>query len=167
MGSVEGLFDIDQQVLASATACPSQRWEWKDSIFEMPAKAEQGNKSMQLWGGTLSGIDRGEFIGELTWRIDKAKPEMILKDNVIAISGTEDGNAIALFGLAHMGFDYGYVLRLERNSDGGFHLTEIARLPARGDGLVSLGQDLFAVRSAGRTIVFSSKLGILGLAMCE
>jgi hypothetical protein len=59
------------------------------------------------------------------------------------------------------------VLRLERNSDGGFHLTEIARLPARGDGLVSLGQDLFAVRSAGRTIVFSSKLGILGLAMCE
>jgi hypothetical protein len=163
----EGPFEIDQRVLAKATACPSQRWEWKDSIFKVPEQAGHGDKSLPLWGGTLSGTDRGEFIGELTWHIDKVKPEMILKDNVTAISRTEDGNAIALFGLAHMGFDYGYVLRLDRNSDGGFHLTGIARLPAEGEGLVSLGRDLFAVRSAGRMVVFSSGLGILGLAKCE
>jgi hypothetical protein len=166
MESGEGPFEIDQRVLDKAAACPSHRWKWKDSVFEMPAKVKQGDKSLSLWGGTLSGTDRGEFIGELTWRTDTDKPETILKDNVTAISRTEDGNAIALFGLAHMGFDYGYVLRLDRNG-GRFHLAELARLPADGDGMASLGPDLFAVRSAGRMIVFSANRGILGLATCE
>jgi hypothetical protein len=74
---------------------------------------------------------------------------------------------MALFGLAHMGIDYGYVLRLNRSNDGGFHLAQTAFLPAEGDALVPLGRDLFAVRSAGRVVVFSPKLGISGLAKCD
>jgi HEAT repeat protein len=167
MQSGEGPFEIDERILEKAAACPSQRWKWQDVVFEMPAKVRQSDNSLNLWGGTLSGTDRGEFIGQLTWRTDTAKPEIILTDNVTAISRTEDGNAIALFGLAHMGFNYGYVLRLDRDSEGRLHLAELARLPAEGDGLASLGPDLFAVRTAGRIVVFSANRGILGLAKCE
>jgi hypothetical protein len=167
MQMTEGPFEIDERVLEKASACPSQRWKWQNVVFEMSAKVRQSDSSLNLWGGTLSGTDRGEFIGQLAWRTDTGKSEIILKDNVTAISRTEDGNAIALFGLAHMGFNYGYVLRLDRDGEGHSHLAELARLPAEGDGLATLGPDLFAVRTAGRTVVFSAKRGILGLAKCE
>jgi hypothetical protein len=167
MDLAEGPFEINQSVLRQVAACPSHHWRWQDSTFDMPTSAKSNTRSLSLWGGTLSGTDSGEFIGELSWIKEPAQSVSILKDNVRALSAVEGTKAIAMFGLAHMGFDYGYVLRVERTPDGMFNLSEVAQLPAEGDAMVSLAPDLFAVTSASRTVVVSFSKGILGLAKCQ
>jgi hypothetical protein len=72
-----------------------------------------------------------------------------------------------MFGLAHMGFNYGYVLRVERAPDGKFNLSEVAQFPAEGNGMVSLEPDLFVVQGVGRAVIFSPSQGVLGLASCQ
>jgi len=76
-----------------------------------------------------------------------------------------EGGAIVLFGLAHMGFVDGYVVRVSQRSDGSWSLSEIARLPSTGDALASIGPSLFAAWSENRVIVFSDQ-EIVGLAKC-
>ena len=68
-------------------------------------------------------------------------------------------------GLAHMLFDYGYLLRAERKTGGKWELHRLAELPGRAAGFVMLGPDTFGVLSEGRLVVFNPD-GILGLAPC-
>jgi hypothetical protein len=78
----------------------------------------------------------------------------------------DNDGAIVLFGLAHLGFNYGYALKVSRNSDGSWTQTDIARLPAEPQGWTRLKSDRIAVLTADRVVVFSSKEGILGVASC-
>ena len=167
MVQAEDPFELNQHTLDKVAACPGRRWRWEGKTFNLAMTAESNSRSLSLWGGTLTGTDRGEFIGELSWTKQPDKPVSIVKDNVRALSLAADSQAVAMFGLAHMGFNYGYVLRVERTPDGKFSLSKAAQLPAEGAGMVSLGSDLFAVQSAGRAVVFSSSKGILGLAACQ
>ena len=79
----------------------------------------------------------------------------------------KDGDgAMVLFGLAHIGFEYGYVLRTERTSDNKWLLSEVARLPGEGEALTTIAPGVFAALSRSRVVVFT-RTGILGMAACE
>ena len=90
---------------------------------------------------------------------------MLARDNVRGMDYDNDG-AVVLFGLAHLGFNYGYALRVNRNADGSWTQKEIARLPGVPGSWTRLKSDRIAVLTAGRVVVFSSKEGTLGVARC-
>lgn len=155
---------VEADLLQPPPTCPSQRWKWQDITFGMP-KQPRHSRDVTRNGAGLVGTNDGEFGGALTWQPAGRKPELILEDNVIAME--PDGEAtMVLFGLAHLGSDYGYVVRVTRTGDSGWHLAEVARLPSEADVLATIGPGRFAAWSAGRVVVFT-KDGIEGLAACE
>jgi hypothetical protein len=119
---------------------------------------------LALGSGRLVGVNKGEWGGDLTWQPDEGQPQLLHKHNVVAIEPAE-GGAIVLFGLAHMGLADGYAVHVSQRADGGWSLTEVARMPSRADALATIGPNLYAAWSANRVVVFSDK-GILGLAGC-
>jgi hypothetical protein len=147
------------------SACPSGQWEWQGvPIPQFPAaRAEQHR--LPFTGGTLTGADWGEFGGDLRWEKPGEPAQRIIKDNVRAILPAE-GGAIVLFGLAHLGGNRGYVLRVSQRSDGGWSLTEVARLPGVPKASAAIGPNLYAALSNGKVAVFDSEK-ILGLAECR
>jgi hypothetical protein len=112
----------------------------------------------------LVGTNRGEWGGELTWNPVNGQGQLLLKHNVVAIEPAE-GGAIVLFGLAHMSFDNGYAVRVRQRDDGGWSLSEIARLPSIADALATIGPNLLAAWSENGVVVFPDQ-GIVGLAKC-
>ena len=92
-------------------------------------------------------------------------PEVLQRDNVVALEYDTDG-AIAIFGLAHMSFDYGSALKITRNADGTFNQTEVAIFPSEPTAITRLKDGKFAVLTSDRVVIFSSKDGILGTASC-
>jgi hypothetical protein len=167
--SVEGrdgaprLFFFERELLQSLPPCRSQRWEWRGTRFSQPPTATRVSR-LPLGAGELIGTDRGEFGGELRWKSAQGQEQSIIKDNVMAIVPTE-GGAIVLFGLAHLGSAHGYAVRVSQRDDGGWSLSEAARLPGRADALATIGPRLFAAWSDGRVVVFSEQ-EIVGLATC-
>jgi hypothetical protein len=150
-------------------SCPGSLWEWQGEKFKMvPGRDVEahalnfGNGNM--WGD-LVGTDHGEWSGELTWIPKQGVPVVLARDNVHGMDYDNDG-AIVLFGLAHLGFNYGYALKVTRNADGSWAQTDIARLPGEPQIWTRLKSDRIAVLTSGRVVVFSSKEGILGVAPC-
>ena len=117
-----------------------------------------------LGPGVLVGTNMGEFGGELTWQPVDGQAQLLIKDNVIAIEPCDSG-AIVLFGLAHMGLVHGYAVRVSQRGDGGWSLTELARLPSSAEALATIGPGMFAAWSENRVVVFSDQ-EIVGLARC-
>jgi len=159
-----GLFSIGGGyfgVLRSLPPCGSQQWEWNGIRFSPPSSSTRA-PSLLLGPGALVGTNMGEFGGDLTWQPINGQEQTLIKDNVIAIEPSDRG-AIVLFGLAHMGVARGYAVRVSKRDDGGWSLSEIARLPSHADALASIGSNLFAAWSENRVVVFSDK-EILGLA---
>lgn len=149
-----------------ARSCPGYTWTWKGENFKLAPGREAEAHSLSFGNrGDLVGTDHGEWGGELTWIPKQATPIVLERDNVRRMDYDNDG-AIVIFGLAHLGFNYGYALRLNRNSDGTWTSTEIARLPGEPLAWTRLKSDRIAVMTAGRVVVFSSKEGILGIAPC-
>jgi HEAT repeat protein len=163
--------DVDRWVLHPAKNCPANRWQWQGDQFPMPnptrfmQESENQPSSLRLSGGELTGVNKGEWGGEFSWHPDAGQPVTILKDTFIAMRPDGDG-AIVLFGLDH-GLDYGYALSVTRDGAGSWKTQEIARLLGEPDGLATIRPGLFAARSAGRVVVFSSAQGIQGLATCD
>jgi HEAT repeat protein len=164
-------FEINRDVLVKTPSCSGQRWVWNGTTFALAWREEgvpaRRNTSLEFASGSLHGTDHGEFGGTLTWKsVDRnTKPKVIFEDDVIGME--KDGDAaMVLFGLAHMGFEYGYVLRIERSSDNNWSLSEMARLPGDGEALTTIAPGVFAALSRGRVVVFT-RAGILGMATCE
>ena len=150
-------------------SCPGNLWKWGGENFKVvPSREVEAHAldfgSGNMWGD-LVGTDHGEWSGELTWIPKQGVPVVLIRDNVHGMDYDNDG-AIVLFGLAHLGFNYGYALKVSRNSDGSWTQTDIARLPAEPQGWTRLKSDRIAVLTADRVVVFSSKEGILGVASC-
>jgi len=112
----------------------------------------------------LIGTNRGEWGGELTWNPVNGQGQLLHTYNVVAIELAE-GGAIVLFGLAHGAFDDGYAVRLRQSDDGGWSLSEIARMPSMAGALATIGPNLLAAWSENRVVVFSDQ-EIVGLAKC-
>lgn len=150
-------------ILKPVPKCVSGRWKWRDVQFSRPSY-EAWRMSLPLGAGNLIGSNKGEFGGALNWQPDHGEVQLLHKHNVVAIEPAE-GGAIVLFGLAHMGLSDGYALHVSQRADGGWALTEVARMPSRADALATIGTNLYAAWSANRVVVFSDK-EILGLARC-
>jgi HEAT repeat protein len=150
-------------VLRSQPLCASRQWEWNGIRFSPPSSSTRA-PSLLLGPGALVGTNMGEFGGELTWQPVDGQAQLLIKDNVIAIEPCDSG-AIVLFGLAHMGLVHGYAVRVSQRGDGGWSLTEVARLPSSAEALATIGPGLFAAWSENRVVVFSDQ-EIVGLARC-
>ncbi len=155
------LFYIGRSILRSQPLCNSQRWEWNGIGFSRPTSSMH---SLTLGAGVLVGTNRGEWGGDLTWNPVNGQGQLLLKHNVVAIEPAE-GGAIVLFGLAHGGFVDGYAVRVSQRDDGGWSLSEIARMPSMADALATIGPNLLAAWSENRVVVFSDQ-EIVWLAKC-
>jgi hypothetical protein len=129
-------------------------------------RVERNGTTLDFPDGKLVGVNRGEWGGELSWQPRKAKPEVFDKENVIAILKDGD-NAVAIFGLAHMGLDYGRAMSLTRKSDAAWATGRLIQFFAEPEAITALGNGRFAVLNVGRVVIFSSGEGILGLATCK
>jgi len=163
-------FDIDHMILDRTPSCRSQHWAWNGATFKLQPHRQgpdaQGTMSLQFSDGKLEGTNLGEFGGTLKWKSlnRNSKSDVIFRDDVVGMANDGAG-AMVLFGLAHMGLAYGYVLRVIRTSDDDWKLSEVARLPAEGEALTTLAPGTFAALSRDRVVVFT-RTGILGMAAC-
>ena len=163
-------FEIDRKSLGKEVSCDSQRWAWNGTTFTLAPRSQTAdtsrNTSLVFPGGKLQGTNKGEFGGTLTWKaLDRnLKPLVIFKEDVVGMAKDGD-SAMVLFGLSHMGFEYGYVLRAERTSDNKWILFEAARLPAEGEALTTISPGVFAALGRNRVVIFT-RSGILGMAVC-
>jgi hypothetical protein len=165
-------FAIFEGFRGSLSSCPDNLWQWQGEKFKLKPIRENRDADehfLKLQNGklrgTLVGIDRGEFGGGLKWNPRHGHSELLTGENVHGIEPDGDG-AIALVGLAHLGFNYGYALALGPNADGSLNLKDVARLPGEPRGWTRLQSGRLAVLTAGRVVVFSSTEGILGVASC-
>jgi hypothetical protein len=150
-------------------SCPGNRWQWQGEMFTIQSSRDERAHSLRFGNGNfwgeLVGTDHGEWGGTLSWIPARGRPEVLDRDNVHGMDYDNDG-AIVLFGLAHMGFNYGYALKVSRNADGTWTQTEVAQLPGEPEWWTRLKSDGMAVMAGDRVVVFSSNEGILGVAPC-
>jgi HEAT repeat protein len=160
-----GLFFIDRSSFSRGyqPSCVSRRWQWHDIRFSLPPTSTRA-PSLWLGAGALIGSNHGEWGGELAWQPVNGQAQSLIKHNVVAIEPIK-GGAIVLFGLAHLGLADGYAVRVSQRGDGGWSLSEVARLPETADSLATIGPNLFAAGRKDWAVVFSDK-EILGLARC-
>jgi hypothetical protein len=151
------------------SSCRSNRWQWQNHTFALSPDPEVEAHALRFRieniAGELIGTDHGEWGGSLTWVPFQGVPAVLDRDNVHGLEYADNG-AVVLFGLAHLGFNYGYALRVVRKADGTWEQTVLARLPGEPQGHVRLDNDLIAVLSGSRVIILSMKDGILGVAAC-
>jgi hypothetical protein len=150
--------------------CKENQWKWNQETFKLSMIHEDRASSLRfrngnMWG-ELVGTNHGEWGGELAWLPYQGQAQTLLRDNVVDMKYGSDG-AIVLFGLAHMSFNYGYVLKVSRNSDGTWDESEVARLPGEPNAWTDFAPDLFAIRVHGRVVIVSTQDGIIGLATCS
>jgi hypothetical protein len=130
--------NVEQQAEAERLrACPSGRWLWKHREREFPTPTTRAAKELDVSGGRLIGLDRGEWRGELRFRSLAGQESVLSYDNVLGLMPAKDG-AIVLFGLTHMGTNRGYAMRA-RQKDGVWSLTFIDKLPGRPVAISPLG----------------------------
>jgi HEAT repeat protein len=158
-GGAARYFGVD--TLRIQPLCNSRRWEWNGIQFSQPTSS---TRSLTLGAGVLVGKDRGEFGGDLAWRPTGGEAQLLHKLNVVAIVPAE-GGAIVLVGYRHMNIADGYAVRVSQRGDGGWSLSELARLPSTADALAAIRPNLFAAWSENRVVVFSDQ-EIVGLAKC-
>jgi hypothetical protein len=78
---------------------------------------------------------------------------------------SSEGGAVVVFGLAHLGLDDGFVMRVRPDANG-WALSELLHLPGRPTGFGRIGEsDIYVVWSRGYAIVFALQ-GVLGAAEC-
>jgi len=160
---------VDSSALRDRDACSSGRWEWEKERFSLArdrSPRHKGNSILSFQDGKLVGSNFGEHGGSLSWRPESGESIEIINFNVVAI--LRDGeDAVAILGLAHMGFDDGYAVSLARRAAGSWTVTRTMQLLARPEAVAALKNGRFAVLNADRAVVLSSGEGILGLANCE
>jgi len=151
------------------SSCKSNRWQWQSQTFALTPDPEAEAHALRFrienMAGELIGTDHGEWGGSLTWVPFPGTPTVLDRDNVHGLEYADEGS-IVLFGLAHLGFNYGYALKVIRKVDGTWEQTELARLPGEPRGSVRMDNGDIAVLSGGRVLVLSQKDGILGIAAC-
>jgi hypothetical protein len=160
---------IPDGIRGKQQSCHANLWQWQGEQFKIVQGRETEAHALDfgngnVWGD-LVGTDHGEWSGVLAWIPKQGAPEVLIRDNVQGMDYDNDG-AIVLFGLAHLGFNYGYALKVSRNADGSWTRTDIARLPGEPQGWTRLKSDRIAVLTARRVVVLSSKDGIIGVVPC-
>lgn len=171
-GPGEEPMEIDRWVLHDETTCSTGSWEWQNQRFSLAKdgrlieKSERKGSRVSFQDGKLTGTNQGEWGGELSWLPNSGKPVTIDKENVLAIT-RDGGGAVAIFGLAHLGLNYGYAISLTRKPDRTWRISRTMQFFAEPEAVTDLGNRRLAVLNAGKVVVFSPSEGILGLATCR
>jgi hypothetical protein len=151
---------IESYVTEEEARHPCSDWRWQGHKIG----PDKPLTSLVLSTGRLDARDRGEWGGELAWTPKSGRPVQLVRDNFQALDPIGDGRVLALGGLAHMVFNFGYVVLLEPDG-GGWRLREVARLPGQFRSLGVIGPDTYAAFSFKRVVVFNTS-GIVGMASC-
>ncbi|HEY2009007.1 MAG TPA: HEAT repeat domain-containing protein [Rhizomicrobium sp.] len=177
--------EVNAVQVPDTSPCKSGRWRYREMNFREPrertieiALPSTGKAS----GGSLSARDIGEFGGGLFWTPQGEKPETLYETNAVALARTNK-DAVAAFGeigpyididengkhrqaMSNGPSGHGFVLRVKRDSNGAWSLSEIARLPRSPDVIADIAPNRFAAWVGGRAIVFNLHR-IEGIADCE
>jgi hypothetical protein len=164
---------VTERMLDPIPVCGSAHWDWRGSKFDR--KSGVAPLKLAFADGTLEGgvSQRWEYDdGLLEWQPTQGQAKPLLVGFVKGILRSGKG-AIAVFSEpgtrgtleSEDPFSIGYAVSLTRNREN-WQRREIARLPGNADGVATISDDLFAVWSGNRAVVFSDK-GILGIATCE
>ena len=84
--------------------------------------------SLEAFGGQLRGTDRGEWIGELSFKEADGTIYTVLKENVLGIVENQEG-VFVFTGLAHMRTNEGYIYAISRTPGGRIETSRLGRLP--------------------------------------
>jgi hypothetical protein len=147
--------------LARPGACLSNRWTFRGQTFSPP---ESSPLRVRVPSGFLAASEQGERTVGLVWR-GQGGHQTLYASNVFGMLPSSEGGAVVVFGLAHLGLDDGFVMRVRPDTNG-WALSELLHLPGRPTGLGRIGEtDIYVVWSRGYAIVFALQ-GVLGAAEC-
>jgi hypothetical protein len=100
---------------------------------QRPAVAPQSETvipdySLEAFGGQLRGTNRGEWIGELSFKAADSTIDHLLNENVLGLVKNSEG-LFAFTGLAHMHTNEGYIYAISRTPEGRIAASRLVRLP--------------------------------------
>ncbi len=84
------------------------------NIPELRGEKFRPQHVLKVENGWLLGSDKGEWGGDLIFLDADQKATVLINDNVLGLFDTPAGH-VAVTGLAHMTFNYGYLFQLENN----------------------------------------------------
>ncbi|MGV7207243.1 hypothetical protein ACLB1G_05255 [Oxalobacteraceae bacterium A2-2] len=99
---------------------------------------------LAAFGGTLYGLDGGEWGGALVFRDRDGRSSKLYAENILGIVNL-DGRVLVFSGLAHMDVNQGVVLELQHAAGGTVTVRGLARLP---------GAPLWPRQVDAQTVVF-------------
>jgi hypothetical protein len=121
--------------------------------------------ALRVAHGWLTGSNRGEWGGELTYVDDKGTRQQVLNQNVedVYFLGKD---IVAVTGLAHLISNYGMIYKVAQSADGTWVATAWRALPGapESSSLVDTGELLVNVFDGGSILV--SAAGVMRMASC-
>ncbi|WP_370335581.1 HEAT repeat domain-containing protein [Parvularcula marina] len=161
----EGLFISLEYFVGIGPADQAMACKWGNQMFKWPDMRPFSHQhELAVPGGTLIGIDGGEFGGELIFRPNEGEEVVLWQDNIIALFNDGD-DIIALSGLSHLSLTRGYAVRVEKE-DGKWQAHFIGQFPAKPERNKYLGNNQYAILADGWPVIFDAE-EILGVADCE
>lgn len=133
--------------------------EYVEPVLQVPDLA------LKVSNGWLVGSDRGEWGGELV-HIPASGQRIVLYDGNVEEIFPLGSQIVATTGLAHLGMNSGFLLRIEEIESGRFSATPWKRLPGApvSSWLIEGGELLVNTRGGGSIVVGSD--GALRMAEC-
>lgn len=121
--------------------------------------------AIKVEGGWLAGSDRGEWGGELVYISASGESTILYDANIVDIH--QWGNQyVATAGLAHMGLNDGWLLRIEKHGPARYSVTQWKRLPAAPfSSRLTEGSEL-VINTYGGTVVVG-EAGAMRMAQCR
>lgn len=125
------------------------------------------NVGINVNGGWLLGSNQGEFGGEIAYTSPEGKTQIIDNRNVEDIYEFSNGTVVAVTGLAHLSFNRGVIVRLDRARDGKWPSTPWLKLPAapQSSWLIAPNELLVNTLRGGSVII--SEDGAIRMADCH
>lgn len=108
--------------------------EEQRAVFTPQTKAVDPDYSLETFGGQLRGTDRGEWIGELSFKEADGTIDTLLKENVRGLVKNSEG-IFAFTGLSHMRTNEGYIYAISRTPEGRIAVSRLGRLPGAPSGV--------------------------------
>lgn len=189
-------FIVDATMAPDVAPCTGDTWRWNGRTFHVPRLA---HRTLDLPSrgarpaGTLSGTDRGEWSGELSWTPKGGAPSYLASGNIQGIEPAADGALVVVGGGGGLYKSYnpdipsapvtpegdpvetvtvsngpdgsGIVLLALPDPSGAWRLSRIAVLPRGADAFAAIGDGLYAAWSGNRAVVLTRE-GIAGVAAC-
>lgn len=121
-----------------------------NALLIQPA-AHRYTDTLQVSGGILTSVNRGEFGGKVFWEPSDGPRQQIAEMNLVAFVPTSTG-IFALAGLAHLSTNEGRLLRFVHSTAGSWSVMPVADLGAAPRAFALLPHDTILVVVSGGLI---------------